>query len=175
MNLQTPKIREGATNEGGTEFGRTTGPFCRRIANIWSEGRGVSPFVTGVCERPMAWLDPMSSGKANVVYEFNLIVWSEREISFKTCFVSNLRSKLTRLFPVGLFEVQGLSWWGPNVLWAALNIPGDMLLLAIENVLHMMQCVVHKKGGHIEKSNRMVHCNSISVTLWGSSFAVLKW
>ncbi|GBL78028.1 hypothetical protein AVEN_222458-1 [Araneus ventricosus] len=24
-------------------------------------------------------------------------------------------SNLMRLFPVGLFEVQGLSWWGPDV------------------------------------------------------------
>ncbi|GBM43436.1 hypothetical protein AVEN_18605-1 [Araneus ventricosus] len=67
-------------------------------------------------------------------------------------------SSLMRFFPVWLFEVQGLSWWGPDVddhqgqhIPVVLSIPRDMLLPAVENVVYRMQCVVREKGGHIER------------------------
>ncbi|GBM00903.1 hypothetical protein AVEN_151365-1 [Araneus ventricosus] len=62
-----------------------------------------------------------------------------------------------------------------NILRVVLSIPADMLLSTVENVVYRMQCVVHEKGGHIEKGLVLwsKHCNFISITRWGSSFAVL--
>ncbi|GBO21202.1 hypothetical protein AVEN_268560-1 [Araneus ventricosus] len=38
-----------------------------------------------------------------------------------------------------------------NILWTVLSIPGDMSLLAVENVMYRIQCEVHEKGVHIER------------------------
>ncbi|GBN36808.1 hypothetical protein AVEN_20770-1 [Araneus ventricosus] len=61
-------------------------------------------------------------------------------------------------FFVELFEVHGLSWWGLNledlnnhISRALLSIPGEILLSVVENVANKMQCVIHKKVGHIER------------------------
>ncbi|GBL77115.1 hypothetical protein AVEN_12756-1 [Araneus ventricosus] len=38
-----------------------------------------------------------------------------------------------------------------NILRTLLSIPGDTLFSAVENVVYIMQCVVHEKGGHTER------------------------
>ncbi|GBM31893.1 hypothetical protein AVEN_183294-1 [Araneus ventricosus] len=38
-----------------------------------------------------------------------------------------------------------------NISRAVLNILGDMLRLAVENLVYRMQCVVDEKGSHIER------------------------
>ncbi|GBM85902.1 hypothetical protein AVEN_191997-1 [Araneus ventricosus] len=65
---------------------------------------------------------------------------------------------LMRQFRVGLFEVKGLSWCDPTVddLKGQHNMgsaqhPSETLPSVVENVVYIMQYVVHENGGHTER------------------------
>ncbi|GBO32112.1 hypothetical protein AVEN_245120-1, partial [Araneus ventricosus] len=67
-------------------------------------------------------------------------------------------SNFLRLFPVGLSEVQSLSWefltcttLKDNILLAVLSIPSRMILSAVKTVVYRMQCEVHEKGGRLKE------------------------
>ncbi|GBN16588.1 hypothetical protein AVEN_9530-1 [Araneus ventricosus] len=62
---------------------------------------------------------------------------------------------------VYLCGVPTLTTLKDNILRAVLSIPGDMLLLAVENVVYRKQCVVHEKGGHTERG-LVLCCTTIS-------------
>ncbi|GBL97888.1 hypothetical protein AVEN_127001-1 [Araneus ventricosus] len=90
-------------------------------------------------------------------------------------------SNFMLLFPVGLSEVQSLSWGfltcttlKDNTLRAVMSIPGDMILSAVETVVYRMQCEVHEKGDPLKEvwcydALQFHLCNPL-----GSSFSVLK-
>ncbi|GBM11639.1 hypothetical protein AVEN_16951-1 [Araneus ventricosus] len=52
---------------------------------------------------------------------------------------------------VYLVGVPTLKTLKDNILRTVLRIPGDMLLSAVKNDVYRMECVVEKKGGHIER------------------------
>ncbi|GBM14809.1 hypothetical protein AVEN_255873-1 [Araneus ventricosus] len=85
-------------------------------------------------------------------------LWTKHLILYTTFSMSIFPlSNLMRLFPLGLFQVQGLPWWGPDedglkvATRTVLSNPGDFLLSAVENVVNRMQCGVHEKGCQIER------------------------